>query len=95
MRMFLNFTKTNEFVGCGMVLRTHPDWNFCDLGVWVNPSKRGNAIGSQIILNLREFAINNNMKPSCGCAIENIASQKTIEKSGFVSKYKLINFRTK
>ncbi len=89
------FYKNEEFVGCGMVIRTHPDWSFCDLGVWVNPSKRGNAIGSQIILNLREFSIKNNLKPSCGCAIENKASQKTIEKSGFISKYKLINFKTK
>ncbi|NHJ85706.1 MAG: GNAT family N-acetyltransferase, partial [Asgard group archaeon] len=78
------FYKNEEFIGCGMTIRTHPDWSFCDLGVWVNPSKRGNAFGSQIILNLREYSIKNNLKPSCGCAIENKASQKTIEKSGFV-----------
>lgn len=89
------FYKNEEFVGCGMVIRTHPDWSFCDLGVWVNPSKRGNSIGSQIILNLREYSIRNKLKPSCGCAIENQASQKTIEKSGFVSRYKMINFKTK
>jgi hypothetical protein len=89
------FYKNDEFIGCGMVIRTNIDWDYCDLGVWVNPSKRGNSIGSQIILNLREFAIKNNMKPSCGCAIENLASQKTIEKSGFVSRYKMINFKTK
>lgn len=86
------FYKNEEFVGCGMVIRTHPDWSFCDLGVWVNPSKRGNALGAQILLNLREYSIKNNLKPSCGCAIENIASQKTIEKCGFVSRYKMINF---
>ena len=78
-----------------MVIRTHLDWDFCDLGVWVNPSKRGKSFGSQILLYLREFAINNNMKPSCGCAIENLASQKIIEKSGFVSRHKLISFKTK
>jgi len=88
------FYRNKEFIGCGMVLRTNPDWNFCDLGVWINPSKRGQRLGSQIILKLRSFAINNNMKPSCGCAIENIASQKTIERSGFTSKYKLIEFMT-
>jgi RimJ/RimL family protein N-acetyltransferase len=89
------FYKNDEFIGCGMVIRTHSDWNFCDMGVWVNPAKRGNAFGSQIILNLREFAIKYNMKPSCGCAIENMASQKTIEKSGFVSRYNMINFKAK
>lgn len=89
------FYKKGEFIGCGMVIRTNKDWGFCDLGVWVNPSKRGNAFGSQIIVSLREFAIGNKMKPSCGCAIDNIASQKTIEKSGFVSRYKMIHFKTK
>ncbi len=89
------FYKNEEFIGCGMVIRTHSDWNYCDLGIWVNPLKRGNSFGSQIILNLREFAIKNNLKPSCGCAIENLASQKTIEKSGFVSRYKMINFKAK
>lgn len=89
------FYKNDEFIGCGMVIRTNLDWDYYDLGVWVNPSKRGNAFGSQIILNLREFAIENKMKTSCGCAIDNIASQKTIEKSGFVSRYKMINFKTK
>lgn len=86
------FYKNDEFVGCGMAIKTHPDWDFCDLGVWVSPSRRGNSIGSQILLNLREFAMSNNLNPSCGCAIENVASQKTIEKSGYVSRHKMINF---
>jgi GNAT superfamily N-acetyltransferase len=101
LREFINnehvfeFYKDAEFIGCGIVIRTIDDWDFCDLGVWVHPSKRGNSIGSQIILNLREFAIKNNLKPSCGCAIDNIASQRTIEKCGFVSKHKMIHFKTK
>lgn len=88
------FYKNGEFVGCGMTIRTNSDWDYCDLGVWVNPLKRGKSIGSQIILKLREFAIKNKMKPSCGCAIENFASQRIIEKSGFVSRYTMISFKT-
>jgi hypothetical protein len=38
------------------------------------------------------FALENRLKPSCGCDVNNIASQKNIEKSGFVSKHKLICF---
>jgi GNAT superfamily N-acetyltransferase len=89
------FYGNDEFVGCGMVIITNRDWNYCDLGVWVKPSSRGNKIGSQIILRLREFAIENKLKPSCGCAVENIASQKTIERSGFASRHKLISFKAK
>lgn len=44
------FYKKDELVGCGMVLRTNRDWDYCDLGVWVEPSKRGNRIGSQLLL---------------------------------------------
>lgn len=86
------FYRNDEFVGCGMVIITNRDWNYCDLGVWVKPSSRGNKIGSQIILRLREFAIENSLRPSCGCAVENIASQRTIERAGFVSRHKLISF---
>jgi GNAT superfamily N-acetyltransferase len=91
--VFLAFHK-DAFIGCGMVLRTHPDWDFCDLGVWVEPSCRGKSRGSQILLYLRAFALQNALRPSCGCAIENRASQKMIEKSGFVSRHAMLCFRT-
>lgn len=87
------FHLKDVFVGCGMIIRTHPDWEYCDLGIWVHPSKRGKSFGSQILLQLREFALAAHMKPSCGCAVENIASRKAIEKSGFVSRHKLICFK--
>ena len=86
------FYQNNEFAGCGMVIRTHPEYNFCDLGVWVSPLHRGKYFGTQILLRLRDFAISNHMIPSCGCAIENLASQKIIEKSGFVSNHTMIRF---
>ena len=89
------FYKENEFVGCGMVIKTHPEWNYCDLGIWVVPSKRGQSFGSQIILKLKDFAAQNYMIPSCGCGADNYSSQKAIEKSGFASRHKLIRFHVK
>lgn len=86
------FYKSDELIGCGMVIQTKAGWNFCDLGVWVHPQKRGHSLGAQILLLLREFALENKMIPSCGCAIKNVASQKTIENCGFVSKHTLIRF---
>jgi RimJ/RimL family protein N-acetyltransferase len=87
------YFKNNELIGCGMVIKTILDWDYCDLGVWVNPKHRGNSFGAQILMKLREFALKSNLKASCGCAIENVASQKTIEKSGFVSRYYLVKFK--
>lgn len=92
-KVFL-FEKNKQFAGCGMILRTHTHWEYCDLGIWVEPSIRKRGIGTQIILLLRKEALKNAMIPTCGCAIDNLASQKTIEKSGFVSKHNLISFQT-
>jgi hypothetical protein len=51
------FYKNDELIGCGIIVRTNSNFEFCDLGVWVNPSKRGSYFGTQIILNLRKFAL--------------------------------------
>ena len=101
LRHFINndnvylFFKDSVFIGCGTLIQTHADWQFCDLGVWVNSNYRKQGIGTHIISFLRLQAITKNLIPSCGCAIDNIASQKTIERSGFISKHKLIEFKLK
>ncbi len=87
------FLINDRLVGCGTVLKTHKDWDFCDLGVWVHSRFRKRGIATSILSKLRLFAVEKGLTPSCGCAIDNIASQKAIEKSGFISKYKLISFK--
>ncbi len=91
-KFFLFFMNT-DLIGCGTILKTNKDWDYCDLGVWVNPKYRKKGMATQILTSLRSYAIDNKMKPTCGCAIDNIASQKALEKSGFISKHKLIEFR--
>jgi GNAT superfamily N-acetyltransferase len=86
------FYRENKLVGCGMIIKTHSDYAFCDLGVWVHPSHRGKNIGPNVLIHLRDFALKQNFTPSCGCGIDNVASQKAIEKCGFISKYQLLDF---
>ncbi len=87
------FSMQDELVGCGTTLRAHADWDYFDLGVWVSSKQRKKGIGTQVISYLRAYALERNWKPTCGCAIDNIASQKTLQKSGFISKHKLIDFK--
>lgn len=87
------FYRNDNLVGCGTALRTHPEWNYCDLGVWVKSEFRKQGIGAQIITFLRKFALENSFRPTCGCSIDNIASQKTLEKAGFISRHSLIEFK--
>jgi predicted acetyltransferase len=86
------FSKQNKLLGCGTIIRTHKNRNFYDIGVWVSSDYRKLGYATQIICYLRDYCISNNWKPTCGCAIENVASRKTLEKSGFISKHSLIQF---
>lgn len=87
------FFQKDVFVGCGTILRTHPKWTWHDLGIWVKSEFRMHGIATQMLVYMRNYCLEKEWKCTCGCAIENIASQKTIEKSGFISKHKMMDFR--
>lgn len=84
--------RNNELVGCGFLIKIHESWNYYDVGMWVNPAFRNKGFAVQIISYLKNYCLANNIEPVCGCAFENIASQKTLEKNGFFSKHKLLEF---
>jgi predicted acetyltransferase len=89
------FEKDESLVGCGFLIKIHHDFNYYDIGMWVNPDFRKLGYATQIISYLKEFCLKNGFIPICGCAFENIASRKTLEKNGFISKHKLIEFYLK
>jgi len=86
------FQRNNQLLGCGYLIRVHPNYNYYDIGMWVNPVYRRQSIATMIISYLKDLCIGNGWTPICGCAFDNIASQKTLEKNGFISKHKLIEF---
>jgi GNAT superfamily N-acetyltransferase len=81
-----------EIVGCGFMTRIHDNFNYFDLGVWVHPEFRKRGYATQIMIWLKESCLKNNRIPSCGCGIDNIASQHTLAKAGFITKYHLLEF---
>lgn len=91
-RNILMFKKNGQLLGCGYLIKIHCKWDYYDIGMWVNPDFRKQGIATKIIFYLKEHCLKNNWRPICGCAIDNIASQKTLEKNGFISKHKLIEF---
>jgi predicted acetyltransferase len=86
------FQKENELLGCGYLIKIHSGFDYYDIGMWVNPSFRKQGIATLIISYLKDKCLTNHWKPICGCAIDNIASQKTLERNGFLCKHKLIEF---
>lgn len=91
-KSILMYSKNEEIVGCGFLTCIHPEFEYYDIGVWTKPEYRNQGIATQIILHLRDTCMEEGKIPICGCASGNIASQKTLEKCGFSSKHKLIEF---
>lgn len=85
----------NHLIGCGFLTKTINNRDFYDIGMSVNSPFRKKGYGTRIIANLKVYCLNNDMTPICGCAVDNIASKKTLEKNGFISKHDLIEFIVK
>lgn len=94
-RNIIMFERNGRLSGCGFLIRIIKNRDFYDIGMWVNPDFRKQGIATHIISHLKDICLKKNWKPICGCAIENIASKKTLEKNGFVSKHTLIEFEIK
>jgi RimJ/RimL family protein N-acetyltransferase len=87
--------KDDYIIGCGFLIQIHPDYKFYDLGIWVNPEDRRKGYALQIMLYMKALCLKNNWIPICGRDIQNIASQKTLEKAGFIGKHSLIEYQVK
>lgn len=86
------YDPLNQLTGCGYLIKIHESFDYYDIGMWVNPDFRKQGIATAIISWLKEWCLRNDYLPICGCDIRNVASRKTLEKNGFVSQYKLIEF---
>ncbi len=91
-RNIIMFYNENDLYGCGYLIRINDGWDYYDIGMWVNPKYRNRGIATGIISHLKQTCLFNNRIPICGCAYENLASKRSLEKNGFISKYKLVEF---
>jgi RimJ/RimL family protein N-acetyltransferase len=90
-RIFL-FEKGQELVGFGIFTRIIPGQPEHDIGMLVDKPFQRQGYGQYIIRFLTDFCIDNGWQPVCGCAYENTASRRTLEKAGYISKHRLLNF---
>jgi len=82
-------------VACGFLTQVHPQFNYYDLGIWVDEAYRRKGIASSTMQYMIELCTEKKGIAICGCDIQNVASQNMLEKLGFISKHKLIEFKTK
>lgn len=90
-KMFI-FEKNNEILGLGIFSRVIKDRPEFDIGMLVTKKYRRQGYGSLIIQYLAEFCHQNGWRPICGCAVENEASRRCLEKAGFTAGYRMLKF---
>ncbi len=86
------FENGADITGCGFLTQVHPAFVYYDIGVWVHPAYRRKGYATAILQQLKRTCLDNNWKPIIGCDAQNVASQNMLNKLGFVSKYKLLEF---
>lgn len=93
-RQILKYYVGDVLVGCGFLISLHEFGNHTDIGMWVDTPYRKKGYATRIIADLKWRCLTGNLIPTAGCAAENIASKRTLEKNGFRSRYDLVLFST-
>lgn len=80
----------SSLLGIGEFRIMKSNGKFGDIGMVIAEEYRRRGVGTYIITQLKEQCYNNKLKPMAACDITNIASKKTLEKSGFISNHRII-----
>lgn len=81
----------NTLLGIGEFRIIKSNSQYGDIGVVVAEEYRRKGIATYIITQLKKHCYNNDLKPMACCNIKNIASKKTLEKSGLIADHRIIN----
>ena len=86
------FETPTGLAGFGLCtpIGTHP--NACDIGIRVCDAFQGRGLGPWIVQRLIAHAESRGLAPTAGCAADNVASRKTLERAGFVADHRLLQF---
>ncbi len=82
-----------ELIGVGECRISASQFPYADLGMITSKEHRRLGIGSYLLAKLKEHCYTHGAEPICSCAAENIPSRKTIEKAGFITRHRLLDFQ--
>ncbi len=82
--------RRNEWIGLGELRRSDSQPGIADLGVMVSPEYRRRGWATDILVRLLAICDREGLQAICSTTVDNIASQKAIERAGFVSRHRLV-----
>jgi len=89
-RLFLYELPNGDVAGCGILTRVVDGHDAVDLGMVVAAPHRGQGIGTYIATHLANLCDSAGDTPIAGCAIDNHASRRALERSGFSASHRLL-----
>jgi len=84
--------RDGELIGAGVMKRVIEGVDGVDIGMVVRPAHRRVGHGAHIVSHLKAHCLARGWRPICGCAADNHASQRTLERAGFASLHRLVEF---
>jgi len=83
-----------DIIATGECRLSDSQTDFADIGMAVHKAHRRKGLGAQVLNQLAKKALGANRQPICSTTIDNIASQKAIQKAGFYCSHIIfdINF---
>jgi len=85
--------KGGAAIGCGIGKAVVDGRSDIDIGMLVEYSQRRNGYGAHIISFLKKHYLEQDLRPICGCSIDNVGSQKALAKAGFASEHRVLEIR--
>ena len=81
-----------NLLGAGVMKQVIAGRDDFDVGMVVSPDERRRGYGAYIVRHLKAHCLAHGRRPICGCSIENLASQQALERAGFASVHRLVEF---
>lgn len=88
----LLFEKGDTVIGFGIFQRTIAGRPEFDIGMLVNREFRRQGYGAYILRYLMNYCEEHGYRPTGGCAIENLASRRCLERVGYKAQYRMLAF---
>jgi len=89
-RLFLYELPNGDLAGCGILTRVVEGHDAVDLGMVVAATHRCRGIGTYIATHLASLCDRSGDQPIAGCAVDNHASRRALERSGFSASHRLL-----
>jgi GNAT superfamily N-acetyltransferase len=86
------YYRESELLGIGVMQKSTLLLGYASIGMFTNEQFRKQGIGRDIIIRLKAWCYNHQLKPICGCWYYNEASKCTLESAGMVTRTRLLRF---